>query len=526
MKIKTIIVLTSFLFTISCIGEKQKKQPNILFCISDDQSFPHAGAYGCNWVKTPAFDRIAKDGILFTNAYTCNAKCAPSRAAILTGRNSWQLEEAASHVGYFPNKFKTVFEALKEAGYQTGRTAKGWAPGIVNKINNQAREIIGKNYSAIRTTPPAKGMSNIDYTANFEAFLEDRTADQPFAFWYGGIEPHRRYEYQSGIEKGGKKLTDISKVPNYWMDNEIVRTDMLDYAFEVEYFDKHLQGMLNALEKRGMLENTIIVVTSDNGMPFPRCKAQEYPSSCHMPLAIMWPDGIKEKGRTVSDFVSNIDFAATFLDVAGISPEKSGMKAVTGKSLVPIFKSGKSGRVEEERNYVLVAKERHDTGRPNDWGYPIRGIISDDFVYLKNFKSDRWPTGQPETGYLDCDGSPTKTALLNAFNTDNHKLWEMSFGKRNTEEFYNLKNDPDCVNNISDDTAFNKDKTYWSTLLVEELNKQADPRILGKGDVFDNYPIIPSQIRFYERYFNGEKMSYGWVNKSDFRPEQNQDLAR
>ena len=145
MKIINTIILISFLFTLSCISEKEEKQPNILFCIADDQSFPHAGAYGCDWVQTPAFDRIAKDGILFTNAYTCNAKCAPSRAAILTGRNSWQLEEAASHVGYFPNKFKTVFEALNEAGYKTGRTAKGWAPGIINKVNDKAREIIGDN---------------------------------------------------------------------------------------------------------------------------------------------------------------------------------------------------------------------------------------------------------------------------------------------------------------------------------------------------------------------------------------------
>jgi arylsulfatase A-like enzyme len=512
------------LVVFGCTAKKQSP-PNILFCISDDQSFPHAGAYGCDWVKTPAFDRIAKEGLLFTNAYTCNAKCAPSRAAILTGRNSWQLEEAASHVGYFPNKFKTVFETLNEAGYQTGRTAKGWAPGIVRKVNGIPRELIGKNYSSIKTTPPAKGMSNIDYTANFSAFLDDTPKDKPFAFWYGGIEPHRVYEYQSGIQKGAKKLSDISKVPGYWMDNEVVRTDMLDYAFEIEYFDKHLEGMLDALEERGMLENTLIVVTSDNGMPFPRCKAQEYPSSCHMPLAIMWADGIKKTGRTITDFVSNIDFSATFLDVAGINQETSGMESITGKSLVPIFQSEKNGRVEESRNFVLVGKERHDTGRPNDWGYPIRGIISDNFIYLKNFKPDRWPTGQPETGYLDCDGSPTKTEILDAFNTDNHKLWEFSFGKREADEFYDLEKDPDCVNNIASDIGSDAKRDYWSTLLMEKLNEQADPRVLGNGDMFDNLKIMPSQINFYERYFGGEKMGHGWVNDSDFRPEQNPETT-
>ena len=522
---KIVINLSIALMLLGC-APKQKKQspPNILFCIADDQSFPHAGAYGCEWVNTPAFDKIAKNGLLFTQAYTCNAKCAPSRAATLTGRNSWQLEEAASHVGYFPTKFKTVFEALSEAGYQTGRTAKGWAPGIVRTIDGQTRQLIGKNYSSLKTTPPAKGMSNIDYSANFEAFLEEYTNDQPFAFWYGGIEPHRAYEYKSGVEKGGKELSDIKKVPDYWPDNEVIRNDMLDYAFEIEYFDKHLQSMLDALEKKGMLENTLIVVTSDNGMPFPRCKAQEYPSSCHMPLAIMWADGIKKSGRTITDFVSNIDFAATFLDVAGISEAESGMEKITGKSLVNIFESEKSGRVEEDRNYVLVAKERHDTGRPNDWGYPIRGIISDDFVYLKNFKADRWPTGMPETGYLDCDGSPTKTEILNAYETNQHKLWEMSFGKREAEEFFDLQKDPDCVNNLAMKKSYTEEKEYWSGILEKKLKEQADPRILGNGDVFDNYPIMPSQSRFYERHFNGEKMPSGWVNKSDFRPEQNQEF--
>lgn len=523
---KIIWIFAAIQILVSCASQQNEQSPpNILFCISDDQSFPHAGAYGCDWVKTPAFDRIAKDGLLFTNAYTCNAKCAPSRAATLTGRNSWQLKEAANHVGYFPNEFKTIFEVLKEAGYQTGRTGKGWAPGIVRKVNGKDRELIGRNYSALKTTSPADGINSLDYAGNFEAFLDDHQEGQPFAFWYGGFEPHRAYEYKSGIDKGNKKLSDISSVPDYWPDNEVIRTDMLDYAFEIEYFDKHLQEMLEALEKGGMLGNTLIIVTSDNGMPFPRCKAQEYPSSCHMPLAVMWPAGINKKGRKINDFVSNIDFAATFLEVAGIPEEESGMQNITGKSLVPIFDSKKSGRVDPQRNYVLVGKERHDTGRPNDWGYPIRGIISDDYVYLKNFKPDRWPAGRPETGYLDCDGSPAKTEILNTFNTDKHKLWELSFGRRGPEEFFDLQKDPDCVNNIASDGLYAAKKEKWSDMLMEKLKEQADPRILGNGDVFDQYPIFPSQRNFYERYFNGEKVPHGWVNESDFRPQQNPELS-
>ena len=93
------------------------ERPNILFCIADDASYPHMGAYGCDWVKTPAFDRVARQGLLFTRAYTPNAKCAPSRACILTGRNSWQLKEACNHIPFFPAEFKSYVEALAEHGY-------------------------------------------------------------------------------------------------------------------------------------------------------------------------------------------------------------------------------------------------------------------------------------------------------------------------------------------------------------------------------------------------------------------------
>src|SRR5690606_12425520 len=88
------------------------KPPNILFAIADDASWRSFSAYGNKWIKTPAFDEVAKKGILFQNAYTPNAKCAPSRSCILTGRNSWQLEEAANHSPHFPEKFKTYAEAL------------------------------------------------------------------------------------------------------------------------------------------------------------------------------------------------------------------------------------------------------------------------------------------------------------------------------------------------------------------------------------------------------------------------------
>ncbi|MDI9443585.1 MAG: sulfatase-like hydrolase/transferase, partial [Planctomycetota bacterium] len=173
------------------------ERPNILFCIADDASYPHMGAYGCSWIETPVFDRVAREGILFTRCYTPNAKCAPSRACILTGRNSWQLEEAANHVPHFPAKFKTYAETLAEQGYHVGFTGKGWAPGDAGTIDGKPRQLAGRPYQANRTKPPTSGIANCDYAANFKAFLQARPDRQPFCFWYGGFEPHRGYEYGS-----------------------------------------------------------------------------------------------------------------------------------------------------------------------------------------------------------------------------------------------------------------------------------------------------------------------------------------
>jgi len=193
-------------------------------------------------------------------------------------------------------------------------------------------------------------------------------------------------------------------VLKFWPDNDTVRNDMLDYAFEIEYFDAQLVKMLEMLEENGELPNTIVIVTGDNGMPFPRIKGQSYEYSNHLPMAIMWGKGIKNPGRTIDDFVNFIDIAPTLLETAGISESESGMQVIEGKSLTDIFKSKKSGIIDPNRDHILIGKERHDVGRPDDQGYPIRGIIKDGYLYIRNFKTERWPSGNPETGYLNCDG--------------------------------------------------------------------------------------------------------------------------
>ena len=493
-------------------------QPNILFAIADDWG-AHAGAYGTTWVKTPAFDRIAREGVLFTHAYTPVAKCAPSRAIVLTGRHAWQNEEAGNHMAFFPARLKSWPEVLMDKGWHMGITGKGWGPGVANDKDGRPRQITGLPFNRRKAPPPASGMTHNDYAANFTDFLDATPKDKPWCFWYGSLEPHRGYEFQSGVKKGGKKLADIPKVPGFWPEDDIVRHDMLDYAFEVEHTDRHLGRMIAELEKRGLLDNTLIIVTADHGMPFPRCKGYAYEASNHVPLAVRYPAGMRHPGRVVDDFVSFIDIAPTILDYAGVAAKDGGMMPVTGASWRPILESDKAGRVVAERDHALVGKERTDVGRPHDQGYPIRGIITAEHLLLKNYEPSRWPAGNPETGYLDTDGGPTKSLILEMGRKDRaDRFWRLNFGMRPAEEFYDLSVDEDCVHNLAGESVHKETLQKLRERMESELKAQGDPRMAGNGRVFDEYPAT-NGAGFYEKFMRGEKVSAGWVTPTDFEKE-------
>ncbi len=502
------------------VENRERKRPNILFALVEDVSYPHMGAYGTDWVKTPAFDRVVEQGVLFENAYTSNAKCGPSRSILLTGRHSWQLEEAANHFSVFPPKFSVFTEVLSNRGYDVAYTGKGWGPGRAKTRDGERRHLTG-------AATPAES-----YSRAFRKFLLRRDSEEPFFFWYGAHEAHRGYTYKSGIKQGGKKRSDIDVVPSFLPDTKTVRTDLLDYALEIERFDHHLSRMLTLLKKHGELENTMVVVTADHGMPFPRAKGQAYEMSNHVPLAIMWPGAVENAGRVIQDYVDFTDLAPTFLDAAGVQWEDTEMHSTPGASLLPILESTGSGRVQNGRDHVLVGKERHDIGRPNDHGYPIRGIVQDGWLYLRNFKPDRWPAGPPVTGYPNVDGSPTKTEILGMRDSKTmRRYWEWSFGKRPPEELYHLERDPGCVVNLADDPAYDGVRNRLKKRLFQELKKQEDPRMSGNGDVFDNYPYSNSRMRnFYEKYLRGDltKQATGWLNPSDYaeRSEKTENSSR
>jgi len=515
-----LFVLCSSLFLIAnrTRGEDKKQilaPPNILFAIADDWGL-HAGAYGTPWVNTPAFDRVAKEGLLFKNAFTPMAKCAPSRAIVLTGRHLWQNEEAGNHMAYFPAKLKSWPEVLTDKGWHMGITGKGWGPGIAHNESGKPRAITGKPFNDRKAKPLTNAISNNDYAGNFVDFLEAAPQGKPWCFWYGSTEPHRGYEFQSGVNKAGKKLSDIDHVPGYWPDHETVRHDMLDYALEVEHTDNHLAKMLETLQQRKMLDNTIIIVTSDHGMPFPRVKGYAYHDSNHIPLAIRWPGGVERSGRVIEDFVDFTDIAATILDVAAIAEADSGMMPITGKSWREIFESDKDGQVVAARVHILIGKERTDVGRPQNQGYPIRGIVTATHLFLKNYEPTRWPAGNPETGYLDTDGSPAKSLILELGRVDrNDYHWRLNFGKRPEKELYSLTHDRDCVMNLADSLSQTDVVSDLEQRLEKQLLAQGDPRMIGNGELFDQYSPTTGD-GFYEKFMRGEKLNAGWVSETDF----------
>lgn len=498
--IRIVVLCSAMLLSTYAKGDDR---PNILFIIADDASRDSMGAYGSTYVETPNFDRIAKEGVLFTEAYDCNPKCAPSRACLLTGRYSWQLEEACNHNPFLSDNWVFYPDILKDAGYFVGFTGKGWGPGIYAESDasraKDQQNPAGKPFVGKTLKPPYKGISNTDYAGNFETFLKQLPKSQPFCFWLGTKEPHRGYEKDSW-KKQGRDLSKVN-VPAYYPDNATIRGDLADYAIEVEWFDEHIGRALKSLEENGVLENTFILVTSDHGMPFPRVKGQLYEDGFHVPMAARWGKKI-QPGRIVTDFITFPDLAPTLLELAGVPLHPQ----MTGSSFVTQLLSEKSGRIDPERDHTLLGKERHDIGRTDgeqlSVGYPARAIRNDQYLYIRNFKSDRWPVGDPDYGFLNCDNSPTKSNLTGLSMADpEYKYFQMSFGKRPDEELYDIQEDPDCIDNLADQAEYIGVKAMLWQQLQSELREQGDPRIVGDGDIFDYYPNcrVDKQQKLYEQ---------------------------
>ena len=398
------------------------------------------------------------------------------------------MEEAANHRPYLDDKWKYYPFILEESGYFVGYTGKGWGPGFYKGVDISESDLnpAGYLFKGEKLNPPHSGISKKNYSGNFANFLKEVPKEAPFCFWLGTHEPHRSYELNSWMKE--KRDTSKIKVPRYYPNDPKIIGDMADYDIEVEWFDKHLGKAIELLKKNKLFDNTIIIVTSDHGMPFPRVKGQIYEEGYSVPLIAVWKDKIK-RGRIVSDFITFPDIAPTLMEIAGVPV----LEQMTGKSFLKQLLSSDQGRIDVKRNFTLLGKERHDIGRVEgdlySLAFPVRAIRTDDYLYVRNFIPKRWPVGNPEYGYLNCDNSPTKEVIIELKNDKIlRKFYEMNFGKRPFEELYAIQKDPDCVNNLAEKIDYKKLKDSLWINLKKKLVEQQDPRILGKDQIFDYYP--------------------------------------
>ena len=518
-------LLASSLIVLStgCMDKKKSQEqirPNILFAISDDQSFAHTSFSGCGFIETPAFDRIANEGVFFSNCIAGSPGCAPSRSSIITGRYHWQNEQSGQHASSWMAKYIPFTDLLDKNGYATGLTGKGVSPFQYARDEKDSlwrkTNAAGISHSAFEYKKGSKndermagGIGPDNYFENFKYFMEEVRGDRPFFFWYGGKEPHRSYEKDSW-QRMGKKPEDV-EVPGFLPDDDDIRGDLLDYAIEIEWFDLHLLRMLEYLEETGELENTIVIVTSDNGMPFPRAKANCFEYGVHVPLAVRFPKDFPG-GRVVEDPVSFVDLAPTILEITETSSE--GMLPISGNSFLNILRSQKQGHVDESRKFVMAGRERHSCSRYQNRGYPQRAIRSKDFIFIWNIKPERWPAGAPQkfdpaehakllpmfglddngkyisqSAFTDIDDSPSKSFIIeNLEHKDIRPYFDLAHARRPEYELYNIKKDPFCLQNLAGEVAFRDIENEMKQELMQVLTTSEDPRVVGPDTgIFDTY---------------------------------------
>ncbi|MBT8038619.1 MAG: sulfatase [Gammaproteobacteria bacterium] len=473
---------------------------NVLLAISDDQSWIHTSVEGSPFVHMPNMDRLASGGYLFTEGYAASPGCSPSRAALLTGQHHWMIGPAGTHGSSFPAYHETFVDLLEADGYKVGFTGKGWGPGSWS-AGGRDKNPAGVEYNQVKLDKkPKKGISDKDYAGNFEQFLAEREEGEPFFFWYGGHEPH--LSYAEGLQSDDE-LAKV-KVPAFLPDTEVSRSTLLDYADEIHHFDDHLGRIIALLDEAGELDNTLIIVTSDNGMPMPRAKATGYEYGIHVPLVARWGEAAQE-GKVVTEPVGFVDLSATIVEAAGLEvPEQ-----FVGTSLAGMLK-GENLELKPDRA-VFAGRERQSASRYQNLSYPQRMMRRGEFLVIWSAKPDRAPAGQgqeildgtlgePHSAYYDIGPSAIKRELL-AKRDDPYfsPFFHLAVDKRPEWQLFNVIEDPDCLNDLSDSPQHASVFTEYQQQLTETLRATGDPRVLGYGQVWEDYPRIQGSMRYFPK---------------------------
>ena len=490
-------------------AEIQEERPNIILIIADDLSWKHLGAYGSREVATPHIDRLAAEGVVFEHAFVSTSSCTPSRAAVLTGRNGFELAEGATLWGYLPARFHTYTELLADSGYVVGATGKGWAPGfLIDREVNPA----GKPYNEATHEPYAEWfedsdqihISRIDYAANLEAFLDaNESKEAPFAFWIGTFEPHRGFT--PGLAAALGLDSNQVSVPGFLPPDQVIREDIAEYYAEIMHIDAQVGRVMQALEARQQERETLIIFTSDNGMAFPRAKATLYDYGTRMPL-IVWSGSGVAKGRRISELVSLTDIAPTILQLAGLEVPES----LSGMSLVPWLDAEEEVAMDW-RQEVVMYRERHGFHEGSGGkSYPSRAIRTRQHLMIWNLRPDALPK--------DVDGGPAKS-FLESRSEEYEEFYELTFGQRPEIELYDIAADQYQMRNLASDTANADLMDELRQRLLAYLRDRGDARILGDADA-DAYRFAPYfGLAFQEGFLKWTPTQQGQTLSFDERRE-------
>ena len=532
------VILLLLIFTGSSrAAEENAPRWNILFVFADDWG-RYAGCYkGIDGrpsmndvITTPNVDRIAREGVVFKHAFVNAPSCTPCRSSLLTGRYFFNCNRGAILNGaVWDDSIPTYPLMLLDAGYVIGKSHKVWSPGTPADAPFGGQKYAFEKHGALaqhfsnNVAPMVKnGMSVTDarqkvldqVRGNFDDFLAARDKEgkgKPWHYFFGPTTTHRTW-----IKGSGKKLWGIEpdllkgKLPKFLPDVPEVREDVADYLGECQAVDAYVGELLKRLEETGEADRTLVVLSGDHGMPgVPSGKCNLYDMGVRVPLVMRVPGGHGEAaprgGRIVEDFVRLPDLAPTFMEIAGVKPPEN----LYGRSLLPLLKSDKSGVIDTTRDWIITGRERHvGKAREGNLPYPMRSLHTPDYVYIRNFAPDRWPLGSPgavtaestpgmdelehntQIAFADMDASPTKAWLIEHRKDPQwQSYYDLAFGKRVSEELYDIRKDPDQMNNLAGNTDFAKVKEQLAKRLMDELTRAKDPRVVENPPRFELPPF-------------------------------------
>ncbi len=334
-------VLATAVVKVQSASVTENRRPNILVLIADDAGVDF-GCYGNHGIKTPHIDALAASGLRVANAFLTASHCSPSRTSMITGQfaHTIQTENLNDSI---EESIKTIPEYLRAEGYFTGLILKDHMDW---KNRDQRFHWYDHGWPFYKTHAEQWDRTAV---SRFEEFL-DLAGNKPFFMWFGFVDPHREYgDHPIGKVNDPQRVS----VPPYLVDDEATRQDLADYYDEISRLDGHVGGIMEVLASRGLLDDTLVVFLSDNGMPFPRAKATVYDAGIRTPMVVSWNGRIKPNTVYRSGLVSVIDLAPTLLDAAGIpKPE-----VMYGDSILPLL-LGKEG---PGREYVFAERHWHGT---------------------------------------------------------------------------------------------------------------------------------------------------------------------